>query len=125
MKILSLGNEFVKSDSLAKKICIELEKESGIKIFNIKDSFQLMDELKSDGDFILIDVVFGLKDVKLIGVGELKLDSIVTSHDFDAGFVINLLSENKNIKIIGIPGFGNYPVIKKKVKDLLNNLLQE
>lgn len=115
-KILALGNEFIKEDSLAKDIA-DLLKED-LNIINIKDSFQLIDELRSNDDIIILDVVKGLDKVKLINPEDLKIDSISSVHDFDAGFIIKLI--NKDIKIIGIPMIGDINEIKNQVLELLS-----
>ena len=115
-KILCLGNEFIREDSFAKKIGLELEK-SGFEIVNIRDSFQLMEILNDTSDqdeIIILDVVFGLEDVLILGVDELRDNKIITAHDFDASFVLKLFKDRK-FKIIGIPMNGEIDSIKNKV----------
>lgn len=118
MKILCLGNEFIKEDSLAKKIGLELEK-SGFEIINIKDSFQLMGHVNNRTPLIILDVVSGLKEVKMLNVDDIKSNGIMTAHDFDAGFILKLLGKDKKIKIIGIPIEGDVVKIARDVKKLL------
>ncbi|MGV8152559.1 MAG: hypothetical protein ACP5OG_05750 [Candidatus Nanoarchaeia archaeon] len=118
MKILCLGNEFIKEDSFAKEIGKELEKQ-GYFIINIKDSFELIEELtklKQEKKLIL-DVVEKIKNVKELRTEDLRQDAIVSAHDFDAGFVLNLI--NSDVKIIGIPQEGDIGNILKEVKDFL------
>lgn len=117
MKILCLGNEFIKEDSLAKEVGKELIKE-GYNIINIKDSFQLIEELNSSDEIIILDVVERLNEVKLLQLDELKSNNIITAHDLDAQFILKLFND-KNIKIIGIPMSGIIKIIKKQVKILL------
>ena len=117
MKILTLGNEFISQDSLAKKIGEKLKKD--FEIINIKDSFQLMTELNKAQDCIILDVVKDLFEARVIKVEELKNDSIISAHDFDAGIVIKLIG--KDVKIIGIPMSGDEEEIEKGVKSLLNS----
>ena len=122
-KILCLGNEFIKRDSLAKKIGWKLKEREDLEIINIKDSFQLMDILrerdkeKGGNDFIILDVVKGLNEVKELGIDDLRQDSILTAHDFDAGYVLKLLGVK--IKIIGIPMYGDEDKILREVGWLL------
>jgi Ni,Fe-hydrogenase maturation factor len=116
-KILCLGNEFVKEDSFAKKIGEELAKE-GFEVVNVKDSFQLMGLLKENNEVIILDVVLGLENVRIIGVRELTDDKIMTAHDFDASFVLKLF-EDKDIKIIGVPMNGEISQISEIVKEML------
>lgn len=120
MEILCLGNEFIKEDSLAKKVSYELVKE-GFNIVFIKDSFELMDKINSGDDFIIVDVVKNLNEVKIISVDDLKNSKLLSAHDFDAGFVLKLTGSNKNINIIGIPVDSDFHCVKK---DLEKYILQ-
>ena len=118
-KILCLGNEFIEKDSFALKVGEELSKElSETHFIKVKDSFQLMEFLNVYDDVVVLDVVSGLKEVKILGVNDLQENKIMTAHDFDAGFVIRLF-ENKSLRIIGIPMKGNINLTKEKVKKLL------
>jgi len=118
-KILCLGNEFIEEDSFALKVGEQLSKElPNIQFINVKDSFQLMEFLNVYDDIIMLDVVSGLKDVKILGVNDLQENKIMTAHDFDAGFVMRLF-ENKSLRIIGIPMKGNINMTKENVKKLL------
>lgn len=129
-KILCLGNEFIKEDSLAKKIASQLSKEldeGKFEFININDSFQLMEHIKDMGEdekIILLDVVWNLKEPAILSIQDLKPESITNAHDFDAGFFLQLLAgENENlkkrIKIIGIPMEGSEEEIKEGVKRVL------
>lgn len=117
VKILTLGNEFIADDSLAKKVGEKLK--SGFVIINIKDSFQLMTELNKSEESIILDVVEGLSEVKEIKIEQLRNDSIISAHDFDAGIVLKLLG--KDVKIIGIPMIGDVEEIERGVRELLNS----
>ena len=110
-KILVLGNEFLEEDSFAKKVC------ENMSFTNINDSFELMDALQTDEDIIIIDVVKDLNRVVRIEKEDLKNDSFLSAHDFDAGFLITLLSPE--VKIIGIPQAGNPEEIRKELLKLL------
>ena len=120
-KIFCLGNEFIKEDSLAKKVGEELGDK--FDVFMIKDSFQLMEGLsgkfaKEGEEIIVLDVVENLNNVRLLDVEDLRVDSILSAHDFDAGFVLKLL-RGRNIKIIGIPQSGDFYEIVRQVKKTL------
>jgi len=115
-KLITLGNEFIEEDSLAKKVGALLKND--FEIINIKDSFQLMTILNETQNPIILDVVQNLQEPKIIPVENLRNDSILSAHDFDAGYAIKLV--NKPVKIIGIPTQGNPNEIKQKVLDLLN-----
>ena len=71
MKIIALGNEFIKEDSLAKEICLELQKEMSCEFVFIKDSFQLMEELNSEDKMVIVDVVKDLKEVRKIKIEDI------------------------------------------------------
>jgi len=120
-KILTLGNEFIESDSLAIKVANTLKKENpNLEFIHIKDTFKLMEILKEENSQItILDVAQNLTEPKLLNINDLQVNSITTAHDLDAGFVLKLLGNNKNIKIIGIPINGSEKEIKKKVKELI------
>jgi Ni,Fe-hydrogenase maturation factor len=118
MKILCLGNEFIKIDSLAKEIGKELKK-IGYVVININNSFELIDYLQENNDIVILDVVLGINCVKILKVEELKVDSIVSAHDFDAGFLLKLMGESKTIKIIGVPIKGDKHIIINDINKLL------
>ena len=111
MKIVCLGNEFV-------------EEVGGLltedhEVVNIKDSFQLMEVLNSEGDFVLLDVAQGLEKVCLINVEDLRVDSILSAHDFDVGQVLVLLDVAP--RIIGIPMKGDALKIRVEVLGLIKS----
>ena len=116
-KLITLGNEFIENDSLAKKVG-DLLKDN-YEIIPIKDSFQLMTILNETENPIILDVVQNLTEPKIIPTENLRNDSILSAHDFDAGYAIKIV--NKPVKIIGIPMQGNKEDIKQKVLELLNN----
>lgn len=116
-KLITLGNEFIKEDSLAKKVGELLKDE--FEIINIKDSFQLMSILNEEKNPIILDVVQNLQEPQIIPVENLRNDSILSAHDFDAGYAIKLI--DKDVKIIGIPMQGDTNEIKQKVLTLLNS----
>jgi len=116
--ILVLGNEFIQKDSLAKKI-IDIF-PANFNIIEIKDSFQLMTELNKNKNSIILDVVQNLKQPQFIKIKDLKNDSILSAHDFDAGYILKLF--NKNIKIIGIPTEGNIENIQNKILNIINQI---
>ena len=110
-KILVLGNEFLEEDSFAKKVC------ENMSFTSINDSFELMDALQTDDDIIIIDVVKNLNKVVKIEKDELRNDSFLSAHDFDAGFLITLLSPE--VKIIGIPQTGDLEEVRKDLLKVL------
>lgn len=123
IKILCLGNEFIEGDSLAKKIALKLSQEidlGGFEFVNINDSFQLIEYLKER--IIILDVVRGFKEVKVINIEDLESSSITNAHDFDASFFLQLLGDNEKVEIIGIPMQGDEEEIKERVKGILTSI---
>jgi Ni,Fe-hydrogenase maturation factor len=116
MKIFYFGNPYVKEDRLAVGICEKLKKEMPEHEFiEIKNTFELFPlELENS---VIIDVVAGLNEVKILDVSDLATTSIKTSHDFDLGFFLKLL--NKNVKIIGTPQKGKIEDITNEIKNIL------
>jgi len=118
-KLLCLGNEFIKQDSLAKKIGDKLRND--FEVVDIKDSFQLMEILKEDknDEFVILDVVEGLNKVRVLDIDDLQENKLLTVHDFDAGIVLKLLKPKVNI--IGMPMQGDENQIFKEVKEIINS----
>ncbi|MFA5857023.1 MAG: hypothetical protein WC867_06690 [Candidatus Pacearchaeota archaeon] len=123
MKILCLGNEFIEEDSFAIKVS-KILNNLGFKTISIIDSFQLMEHL-TDENITIIDVVKNLNKTTLIKSSDIKSDSILTAHDFDAGYIINLLGNKEKIKIIGIPSTGNLEEISNEIKQILDSLYSD
>lgn len=120
MRLLVMGNEWIASDALAFLLLKDLKNEfPGLTVMHVKDSFALMGELALEGPIIILDVVQGLTRVAFIPLEKLKNSSLLSAHDFDAGFVLKLLGEDKNIRIIGIPLEGNRSDILSQTKELL------
>jgi Ni,Fe-hydrogenase maturation factor len=117
VRVLALGNEFIKGDSLAKEVGDFLKKD--FEVVKIKDSFELMEILKDKEDFVVLDVVQNLKEVREIGLDDLRVNSVLSAHDFDAGFVLKLFGDK--IKIVGIPMEGDVFEIENKVNEMIRN----
>ena len=116
MKIVCLGNEFIEGDSFAKEVGELLRKD--FVVVNVNDSFQLMSLLSEEKDFVLLDVVKDLEEVCFIRVDDLKSGSILSAHDFDAGFVLKLIGDD--VKIIGIPMSGDLDEVAGEVARLIS-----
>ncbi len=120
MKIYCFGNEFIKEDSLAKKLADE------IKIKGVE--FVKADSLEGiDGDIVILDVVKGIKDVTIIDdVEKIKEFHPISAHDFDIGTELKLrkaIGEIGKVTIIGIPMQGKIAEIKEKVKSYINRAI--
>ena len=110
------GNEFLEDDKLARNVS-----------FHLKDSFKIIhctspDELMEaeDAEIIILDVVKGIEKTIIINdPAQIKTRSLISLHDFDLGFFLNLMKEmgiKKKVKIIGIPAEGNTELIASEVK---------
>ena len=121
-KVLCLGNEFIQKDSFAKRLFKKLKKENpNFQFINIKDTFQLIDYLKSNEELIILDTVENLNETKEIQIKELSKNKIISLHDLDAQFFLELLGNKSKIKIIGIPEKGNKGETTKKIKRILKS----
>lgn len=118
MKILCFGNEFVEEDSLAKNLADELVVD-GVDFVKC-DSFDGI-----SGDVVILDVVKGIDDVRLIPLGKIKDFHPVSMHDFDLGTELKLrksIGEINNVKIIGIPMQGDKEIIKQGIIKLIKDI---
>lgn len=121
MKVYCFGNEFIKQDSLAKKLADE------IKIKGVE--FVKADSLEGiGGDIVILDVVKGIKDVILLDdIEKIKEFHPISAHDFDIGTELKLrkaIGDIGKVIIIGIPMKGNIAEIKEKVKSYINNAIR-
>lgn len=108
---------FNDGDSLAWQLADELKLDN----INFKKCTQVEDLLNSKGLIYLMDVVKGLKEVTIIDdLEKLEQNKVVSLHDFDAGFFIQLLNglRGLEVKIIGLP-FGS------KKEDIVDDLKQK
>jgi len=122
VKILALGNEFIKEDDFAKELAKSLNISGKNKIINIKDTFHFMDEIQSKEELIILDVVQNLKKVRLLKIPDLDNNSILSAHDMDASFFLQLLKPD--VKIIGLPQNPKQGDISKIIKEV-EGLIEE
>ncbi|MCA9459682.1 MAG: hypothetical protein KC550_03995 [Nanoarchaeota archaeon] len=81
--------------------------------------------LNSNENLIILDVVKGLKKIKIINkIDDLILANSLTCHDLDLAFYLKLMKETGQIKtvtIIGLP-YGNNNLNELKIE--LENILK-
>ncbi len=110
-------------DPQAWDMCDFLKKEFPYAEFVKSDNPQ--DILDAGYDKItIIDVAKGIKKARILSIDELKTRKIVTLHDFDLGFFLQIMKESgvvQDIKIIGIPEEWDRETIEE-VKNLLQKL---
>lgn len=122
MKIYCLGNEFVKNDSIAKKLADSLS-IPGIE-------FVKTDSLEGiKGDIILMDAATGIKKTMIITDLD-KIQNIysVSAHDFDLGTELKLrkaTGEIGKITIIAVPMNGNEEEIKEEIQKAIKGISQK
>ena len=120
MRVYCFGNEFVKEDSLAKKIISNIN-INGIE-FKKCNSVEDIDE-KDFKRLFIIDVVENINEVIAINdIDRLKDRNIISLHDFDLQFFLKLLrsmDKIKKITIIGLPQKGNLSKIREKIRNML------
>lgn len=111
------GNEFFQGDEVAK----ELSKIIKADKFEFIQAESPNEILNANDELIILDVVKGLKEVKIIDkIDDLVLANSVTCHDLDLGFYLKLMQTTgkiNSVKIIGLP-FGNndYDYLKQEVE---------
>jgi len=128
MKISVFGNQDLGFDSLPIKILPELKKMFPDVVFSIEDPNEL--DFPKAGEWIIIDTVVGLKEIKLLTFADLKktTENRISAHDFDLTaylFWLNKLNKNTDIKIIGIPPTISENEALNSIMTAITNLLPE
>jgi hypothetical protein len=112
-KIYVFGNEYLENDNFAGKVAGQLH---DVELVYCRSPDEL---LEAEGDITILDVVKNIKEPMMISdVSRLKVNNMMSLHDFDLGYFLNLMREldmNKNIKIIGIPMNGIARDVAEKV----------
>ena len=119
--IVVFGNEYLADDSLA----IAVAEGLGEPVMHCVSPEQLLDFAPSER-IIILDVVKDIeKPVLISDIDELKTRTLVSLHDFDVGFFLQLMKAmgiTNNITIIGIPLRGNADAITQQVKPWIPQL---
>ena len=122
--ILVFGNEFVESDSLAKKVADSLKVEGFDfrKCDRIEDLMAFREGHPTE-EIVILDVVKGIREPIVIeDASQLKARGSVTLHDLDLSFFLQLLTvtgQLGKLRIIGLPMQGDIEKLKNKVAGLL------
>ncbi len=113
------GNEYLESDSFAKEMAEELKEKARITSCTTPDL--LLDA--EEEEIIILDVIKNVKETTVItDAAQLKINKLVSMHDFDLAYFLELMKQlgmAKKIKIIGIPESGDK---KKIVKEIIKYL---
>ncbi|MFH1590576.1 MAG: hypothetical protein ABIC95_01475 [archaeon] len=112
------GNEHLDSDNLAIDVASNIP---SVKAVHCHSPDDLLDVAESE--LLIMDVVKGIDKPMLISdPSQLKTRNIVSLHDFDVGYFLNLMESldmGKRIKIIGVPQKGDPVAIAKEVEQWL------
>lgn len=141
MKIYVFGNKDDKKDKIALEVFEKLEKEikspylasarvpslnkegEKVKFVEVKPN----EDLPFEGDVVIMDVVWGLKEVSLISdIDKFDLGPKNSVHDFDLSFQLKYLKKLgkiKSVRIIGLPLEGGVDV--KRVKEIIRKMINE
>ena len=143
-KIYVFGNEYLEFDSFAGKVAEKLKNDFNIVHCRSPDDLIDVNDVvchsgagkqccgkgigaaggensEKETEMIILDVVKDIKEPIIItDPKQLKTRNILSLHDFDLAFFLNLireLGEGKKIKIIGVPQKGDVEEIVKKVRE--------
>lgn len=115
-KIYVFGNEHLEDDRLPEDIGRFLSQK--FKVAHCRSPDELLEA--EEDEILILDVVKGIKEPIIINdIRQIKTNKMISLHDFDLGFFLNLMKEmgiNKKIKIIGVPAKGSIEEIAKKAE---------
>ncbi len=112
------GNEYLEEDKAAVTVAQML---NDVKIVHCRTPDDLLDA--EDKEITILDTVKGIDKPTLItDIKQLKTKNIISLHDFDVGYFLNMMNElgmAKKIKIIGIPANSEHAEMAKEVEKWL------
>ena len=121
MKIYVFGNPFIDEDNMAYLVAKKLD-IPGIEFVYCRSPEVL---IESGKDLVIMDVVANTDKVVMIDdIDLLHQFSLLSLHDFDLAYFLNLLKKMgkiKTVKIIGVPQKGKVEEIVKEVAPLLSS----
>lgn len=104
-KVLVFGNIMLKNDSMPIRLMGELAKrfpEIEFKDFDPNDNLE-----KEGSELNIIDTVGGINRVTLVtDIDSIKINRVLTMHDFDLGYNLRLMKKLgyvKKVRIFGVP----------------------
>ncbi|MBS3131141.1 hypothetical protein J4212_01795 [Candidatus Woesearchaeota archaeon] len=116
-KLYVFGNEHLAEDRLARQVSRLLSGRH--EIVHCRSPDELLE--CEDEEILILDVVRGIKEPVIIeDIEKVRAKKIMTLHDFDLGYFLNLmklLGVERKVKIIGIPAEGNVEELAKKVEE--------
>lgn len=118
-RVYVFGNEYLEGDGLALSMAKDLE----LDYVHCHNPDDMLESMENDENILILDVVKNIsKPIIIDDVSTLKVHNIVSMHDFDVGFFLNMMSSigmAKDIKIIGIPMHGDVEESKRIIREWL------
>ena len=120
MRVSVFGNKEVKEDSLVVELLPELKKRLVKVRFKLEDPVEGLSP-PDGGEWVIVDVVKGVKGVKMIrDLDKLETSRRVSLHDYDLGMELKLLKKLgkvKKVRIIAVEmGMDKKKALKQIVK---------
>lgn len=116
-KLYVFGNEYLEDDKLSREVSGYL---GDCEIIHCRSPDELLEA--EEDEILILDVVKNIEEPIIIdNINQLKINKMMSLHDFDVAYFLKLMQEmgiNKKIKIIGIPTKGNSKTIAEKVERL-------
>ena len=114
--VFVFGNEFLEGDNFAFKVGKKMENKFNMVYCRSPDEILEC----NNKNIVILDVIKNIdKPVIIEDISRLNTRKIISLHDFDVAFFLNLMKGigiKKNIKIVGIPPKGSVDEIAKEVE---------
>lgn len=114
--VFVFGNEFLEEDNFAFKVGKKMENKFNMVYCKSPDEILEC----NNKSIVILDVIKNInKPVIIKDISRLNTRKIISLHDFDVAFFLNLMKKmgiKKNIKIVGIPTKGSADGIAKEVQ---------
>ena len=135
--VLLCGSFAVHGDDAAFLIEKQLKNAIGkdAKIIRCADPFEIVKLSEKYGKMIIVDATEGIKKAKIITTEELENPAIVTPHDLDVSFALQLLAKiepekMKKIRIVALPmeknrGMKKGKKTEKEAIELIRKMVSE
>ncbi len=121
-KILVFGNLLLKNDSMPLRLISNLAKEFPYIEFK---AFDPNENMENEGrEMNIIDTVEGIEKVTLItDIDSIKINRILTMHDFDLGYNLKLLKKLNyidRVMVFGVPMKIKKEEALRQLRELIN-----
>jgi len=127
MKVLVLGNEMVRADSLPHRLLPALRRRFPDIEFKEADTAENIEE--EGRDLIILDCALGIEEATLIDdLEQLKLSRACSLHDFDLPITLRILMRLKaidSVRIIALPARMDEEEAMGQASDLIARIRDE